>query len=71
MGFGPFRWVCTSADHNDLTTTDEIATTVLEDLIKAGVPENTRQQYEDNIRWIKEAEKHQMVRKIPEVLNFK
>lgn len=61
LGFGPFRWVCTSADHNDLITTDEIATSVLEDLIKEGVPDNTKQQYEDNIRWIKEAEIHKMV----------
>ena len=28
--------MCTSADHNDLITTDEIASTMLEDLIAAG-----------------------------------
>ncbi|XP_038069650.1 urocanate hydratase-like [Patiria miniata] len=61
LGFGPFRWVCTSGDPNDLATTDDIATTVLEDFIKQGVPETTKQQYEDNIRWIKEASKHKLV----------
>ena len=30
------RWVCTSADPNDLDKTDEIATTVLEDIINEG-----------------------------------
>ena len=25
LGFGPFRWVCTSADPNDLKLTDQIA----------------------------------------------
>ncbi|XP_054751082.2 urocanate hydratase-like [Lytechinus pictus] len=61
LGFGPFRWVCSSGDSNDLTMTDEIAANVLEDFINRGVPESTEQQYEDNIRWIKEAEKHKMV----------
>ena len=28
LGFGPFRWVCTSGDHKDLVTTDKIATQV-------------------------------------------
>ncbi|MEN8209844.1 MAG: urocanate hydratase, partial [Candidatus Fermentibacteria bacterium] len=29
-GFGPFRWVCTSGDHEDLKITDRIAAEVLE-----------------------------------------
>ncbi|KAH3881708.1 urocanate hydratase-like [Dreissena polymorpha] len=61
LGFGPFRWVCTSGDPGDLDTTDEIATTVLEDIIKQGVKENVQQQYEDNIKWIKEASNNNMV----------
>ena len=32
LGFGPFRWVCTSADPADLRTTDAIAKRVLEEL---------------------------------------
>lgn len=61
LGFGPFRWVCTSADSNDLDTTDDIAAKVLEDIINQGVKENVKQQYNDNIRWIKEASRNKMV----------
>jgi len=61
MGFGPFRWVCTSCDPKDLETTDTIAAQVLEDIIKGGVPEITRQSYQDNIKWIKEAGDHGLV----------
>jgi len=61
LGFGPFRWVCTSGDPNDLDVTDDIAATVLEDFINRGVTESVKQQYNDNIRWIKEAGKHKMV----------
>uniref|UniRef100_A0A8K9WZ25 urocanate hydratase n=1 Tax=Oncorhynchus mykiss TaxID=8022 RepID=A0A8K9WZ25_ONCMY len=60
LGFGPFRWVCTSGDPHDLTLTDDIAATVLEE-ISANVTERVRQQYNDNIRWIREAGKHRMV----------
>ncbi|XP_071961219.1 urocanate hydratase-like [Antedon mediterranea] len=61
LGFGPFRWVCTSGDPNDLLTTDQIAAEVLGELISRGVPEKTKQQYEDNVRWITEAGKHKLV----------
>uniref|UniRef100_A0A8C5H7S3 urocanate hydratase n=1 Tax=Gouania willdenowi TaxID=441366 RepID=A0A8C5H7S3_GOUWI len=60
LGFGPFRWVCTSGDPKDLTVTDEIAAAVLEE-ISAHVSDKIKQQYRDNIRWIREAGKHQMV----------
>ncbi|KAL0978342.1 hypothetical protein UPYG_G00169290 [Umbra pygmaea] len=60
LGFGPFRWVCTSGDPRDLALTDDIASSVLEE-ISANVTENVRQQYHDNIRWIREAGKHNMV----------
>lgn len=36
LGFGPFRWVCTSGDPQDLATTDSIAMSVLEDSIRRG-----------------------------------
>ena len=32
-GYGPFRWVCTSNSKKDLSTTDEIAIKVLEDML--------------------------------------
>uniref|UniRef100_F7EE78 urocanate hydratase n=1 Tax=Monodelphis domestica TaxID=13616 RepID=F7EE78_MONDO len=38
LGFGPFRWVCTSGDPQDLVTTDQLATSVLEEAIKRGEP---------------------------------
>ncbi|CAH1783441.1 unnamed protein product [Owenia fusiformis] len=61
LGFGPFRWVCTSGEAEDLERTDEIAATVSEAIVKTGVSENVKQQYNDNIKWIREAGKHQMV----------
>ncbi|XP_068939951.1 urocanate hydratase [Petaurus breviceps papuanus] len=61
LGFGPFRWVCTSGDPQDLVTTDLLATSVLEEAIKRGVKDSVKQQYADNIRWIQEAGKHKLV----------
>lgn len=60
LGFGPFRWVCTSANYNDLDKTDAIATVVLEQLIKES-PFEIQQQMKDNIKWIKEAKKNKLV----------
>ena len=59
-GFGPFRWVCTSSDPDDLATTDRIATEVLENLM-ATSPAEIQQQMADNIRWIKAAGENKMV----------
>lgn len=59
-GFGPFRWVCTSADENDLRKTDEIALGVLEDMHKSA-PEEIKQQLSDNIIWIRDAMKNNLV----------
>jgi len=59
-GFGPFRWVCTSGKDSDLEKTDQIALNVLEELSN-NCPEELRLQYMDNIRWISEADKHDLV----------
>ena len=59
-GFGPFRWVCTSSDPNDLETTDRIAQQVLEEIAK-NAPSEITGQLQDNIHWIKEAGKNKMV----------
>jgi urocanate hydratase len=59
-GFGPFRWVCTSSNPDDLETTDRIAQTVLEE-IALTAPEEIKGQLEDNILWIKEAGNNKMV----------
>ena len=59
-GFGPFRWVCTSCDHEDLIQTDNIAAEVLENMSKDADPEISRQML-DNIHWIRHAEENRMV----------
>lgn len=59
-GFGPFRWVCTSGDPKDLAKTDELATRVLEELMKSS-PKEIQQQMDDNIRWIKAAGENHLV----------
>ncbi|KAK1337638.1 LOW QUALITY PROTEIN: hypothetical protein QTO34_002271 [Cnephaeus nilssonii] len=61
QGFGPFRWVCTSGDPQDLAVTDQLATSVLEKAIAGGVNPAVKLQYVDNIRWIREAAKHRLV----------
>jgi len=61
LGFGPFRWVCSSGDPQDLATTDQIATKVFKEIIAEGIPIQIVQQYDDNLRWLNEAEKHKMV----------
>ena len=43
FGFGPFRWVCTSAKPEDLATTDQLAQEVLEEIYKTA-PEEIKQQ---------------------------
>ncbi|HTA63770.1 MAG TPA: urocanate hydratase [Bacteroidia bacterium] len=59
-GFGPFRWVCTSADANDLKKTDELALEVLQDMYKTA-PDEIKQQLSDNIAWIKNAMENNLV----------
>jgi len=59
-GFGPFRWVCTSADAKDLKKTDRIAVKVLIRIAKKA-PKEIKGQLIDNIHWIKEAQKNKLV----------
>ena len=59
-GFGPFRWVCTSNNPNDLAITDKIAAEILEDIMQNS-PDEIKPQMSDNINWIKEAENNKMV----------
>ncbi|WP_378188038.1 urocanate hydratase [Aquimarina sp. W85] len=59
-GFGPFRWVCTSAKTEDLDTTDQIAITILQELMSTA-PIEIQQQLQDNITWIKEAKNNKLV----------
>ena len=59
-GFGPFRWVCTSGNPADLAETDKIAAEVLEDILKTA-PDDIRNQLMDNIHWIREAGRNNLV----------
>jgi len=59
-GFGPFRWVCSSGNADDLAITDRLALEVLED-IKVTAAQEIIQQLSDNITWIKEAAANKLV----------
>lgn len=59
-GFGPFRWVCTSGNPEDLRKTDAIALDVMKE-IKKDAPSEIQQQMQDNIKWISEAEQNKLV----------
>ena len=59
-GFGPFRWVCSSNQKEDLKVTDRIAAEVLEKL-KINSPDQIKLQMNDNINWIKSADDNNLV----------
>ncbi|XP_054167015.1 urocanate hydratase-like [Oppia nitens] len=62
LGFGPFRWICSSGDPQDLDTTDNIALNVLKELSERdGLPKHIKDHYFDNIKWISEAKQHNLV----------
>ncbi|KAF1325092.1 Urocanate hydratase, partial [Globisporangium splendens] len=60
LGFGPFRWVCSSGLESDLRKTDEIAGRVLKELMEKAPP-RVAAQLRDNIRWIESAEENELV----------
>lgn len=60
LGFGPFRWVCSSGAPEDLRKSDAIAARVLRELM-VGAPPRVAAQLSDNIRWIESAEENQLV----------
>ena len=59
-GFGPFRWVCMSEDPADLAKSDALAVKVLRE-ISATAPKEIQGQMHDNIRWIEEAGRNNLV----------
>jgi urocanate hydratase len=59
-GFGPFRWVCTSGNPEDLQKSDDIACEVLEE-IRKNSPIEIQQQMADNIQWIRGAQENKLV----------
>ena len=60
LGFGPFRWVCSSGKAEDLRTTDRLAADVLRAYAQESKEEN-RQQVLDNLHWIENADDNQLV----------
>ena len=52
-GYGPFRWVCLSGEHEDLRKTDKAAMECID-------PER-RAQDRDNYHWIRDAEENDLV----------
>ncbi|HEP6058219.1 TPA: urocanate hydratase, partial [Streptococcus pyogenes] len=52
-GYGPFRWVCLSGNHDDLVATDKAA--------MEAIDPDRRYQDRDNYNWIRDAEKNQLV----------
>jgi urocanate hydratase len=59
-GFGPFRWVCMSEKPEDLAKSDALAVKVLSE-IAAEAPEEIAGQMRDNIHWIEEAGRNNLV----------
>ena len=59
-GFGPFRWVCTSGNPEDLDKSDQIAMEVLSEIQKTA-PDEIKLQMNDNIIWIKNAKINKLV----------
>ncbi|MCF2137424.1 MAG: urocanate hydratase [Candidatus Thorarchaeota archaeon] len=52
-GYGPFRWVCLSGNHDDLVATDHAAMSCIDP--------DRRAQDRDNYIWIRDAEKNRLV----------
>ncbi len=52
-GYGPFRWVCLSGEHEDLIKTDKAAMDCIDP--------NRRGQDRDNYVWIRDAEQNKLV----------
>lgn len=53
FGYGPFRWVCLSGNHEDLIKTDFAAMSCIDP--------DRRAQDRDNYIWVRDAEKNQLV----------
>ncbi|MFZ1497893.1 MAG: urocanate hydratase, partial [Saprospiraceae bacterium] len=56
-GFGPFRWVCTSGNQEDLDLSDKIAEKVISDILETA-PREIIGQLNDNIIWIRSAKQN-------------
>jgi urocanate hydratase len=61
LGFGPFRWICSSGSPEDLRKTDQIAARVLRELLDAKPHDRVAAQLRDNLKWIEAAEENELV----------
>ena len=75
LGFGPFRWICSSNSDEDLTRSDQMAIEVVKEELNmlrqqlkmmnqtkiAKHLNDRRTQLQNNLKWIQEAEKHKLV----------
>ena len=61
LGFGPFRWICTSRNELDLIKTDKIAENVMSNLRANELEQRVSAQLDDNIYWIQKAHENKMV----------
>jgi urocanate hydratase len=60
-GFGPYRWVCTSGEPNDLQITDTIASEVLRDQMSDPANGKIHSQLTANYEWITSAMENKLV----------
>jgi len=66
LGFGPFRWICTSNKEEDLVKSDKIAATIFKEFLNEKDPtkrvsEHSIQQFKDNLNWIEQAHENRLV----------
>ena len=62
LGFGPFRWVCTSGLEEDLDKSDKIALEIMTKLSQnEDLSLESRKNYCDNIKWIQNASRERLV----------
>jgi urocanate hydratase len=59
-GFGPFRWVCASGSDEDLRATDEIASSIIKQLL-VDARDEIKGQLQDNLNWISAAQQNKLV----------
>jgi urocanate hydratase len=60
FGFGPFRWVCASGSDEDLRATDEIASSIIKQLL-VDARDEIKGQLQDNLNWISAAQQNKLV----------
>jgi urocanate hydratase len=60
-GFGPYRWVCTSGNPEELALTDAIAAEVLEEQIADEGNATVLPQLQSNLQWIQQAGQNKLV----------